>query len=74
MKEYVQDKVNGLLFKHRDVTSLTRTLSFALENPHYLESLGKKGYLYSENGNVINVHDHVSIIEKYYKELIKGER
>jgi glycosyltransferase involved in cell wall biosynthesis len=34
MKEYVQHKVNGLLFEHRKTNSLLEQLRFAIANPN----------------------------------------
>lgn len=66
MKEFVQHQVNGLLFEHRNVNSLKEQMRFAIANPHLLKQFGEKGYLYSEDGTVPNIHDHCKELEKIY--------
>lgn len=66
MKEFVQHKVNGLLFEHRNVDALKEQLMFAIQNPKFMEELGKKGYLYSEDGSVPNIQDHCKELEIIY--------
>lgn len=66
MKEYVQHKVNGLLFKHRNTSSLAQQLNFAISNPDKMIELGKRGYLYSKDGEVPSIEDHCIDLEKIY--------
>jgi glycosyltransferase involved in cell wall biosynthesis len=70
MSEYVKNNINGLLFEHRSEHSLIEKMQFALDHPSEIKELGKKGYLYSENGDVINIKDHCEELEKIYYELI----
>ncbi|MCX7997555.1 MAG: glycosyltransferase, partial [Leptospiraceae bacterium] len=70
MKEYVQHKVNGLLFDHRNKEDLTAQMLFALENPDFMKTLGKRGYLYSEDGNVVSIEKHCKELVQIYKSLI----
>lgn len=70
MKEYVQHKVNGLLFEHRNKKDLTAQMLFALENPGFMKALGKRGYLYSEDGNVVSIEKHCQDLVQIYKSLI----
>jgi glycosyltransferase involved in cell wall biosynthesis len=42
MKEYVQHKVNGLLFEHRNTNSLKEQLRFAIANPNLMKQFGEK--------------------------------
>jgi glycosyltransferase involved in cell wall biosynthesis len=72
MSEYVQHNVNGLLFKHRDTESLTQQMEFALSHKENLENLGKRGYLYNENGNVPSIEDHCLELVICYKKLIEN--
>ena len=58
MKEYVQHKVNGLLFEHRNTNSLKEQMRFAIANPILLKHFGERGYLFSEKGNVPTIQDH----------------
>ncbi len=71
MKEYVEHKVNGLLFEHRNKQDLTTQMLFALENPTYMQTLGARGYLYSQDGNVISIEEHCKKLLEIYKEFIK---
>ncbi|MGQ1783849.1 glycosyltransferase [Saccharicrinis sp. GN24d3] len=73
MKEYVQHNVNGLLFKHRDVESIRESLQFAVNNPLKMKSLGEKGYLYSENGEIPNIIEHCQELYRKYNYLIESK-
>lgn len=66
MKEYVQHKVNGLLFEHRNTNSLKEQLRFAIANPNLLKQFGERGYLFSEDGSVPNIQDHCNELTKIY--------
>lgn len=70
MKEYVQHKVNGLLFEHRNTNSLAEQMYFAVKNPELLMQLGEKGYLFSGNGDIPKIKDHCIELVKIYKTLI----
>ena len=70
MKEYVAHKVNGLLFKHREVESLAEQLNFAVSNPEKMKNLGKVGYLYSENGLIPNTEEHCKQLVSIYQKVI----
>ena len=72
MQEYVQHDENGLLFEHRDVDSLYEQLKFAVENPGYMQSLGQRGYLYSENGNVPSIEEHCKELNNLYNKIIEN--
>lgn len=67
MKEYVQHKVNGLLFEHRNTNSLKEQLRFAIANPNLLKQFGERGYLFSEDGSVPNIQDHCKELVKTYQ-------
>lgn len=70
MKEYVNHKVNGLLFEHRNINSLREQLEFAISSPNLMKQYGKKGYLYSNDGNVPNIKDHCKELEKIYQHFV----
>jgi glycosyltransferase involved in cell wall biosynthesis/MoaA/NifB/PqqE/SkfB family radical SAM enzyme len=70
MKEYVQHKVNGLLFQHRNTNSLKEQMRFAIANPNLLKQFGERGYLYSVDGSVPNIQDHCKELEKIYSKFI----
>ena len=67
MKEYVKHLENGLLFKHRDVNSLKEQMQFAVQNNLLMKKIGKKGYLYSQDGQVPSIEKHCLNLEKIYK-------
>jgi len=67
MKEYVQHKVNGLLFEHRNTNSLKEQLRFAIANPNLMKHFGERGYLFSEDGSVPNIQDHCKELTKIYQ-------
>jgi MoaA/NifB/PqqE/SkfB family radical SAM enzyme len=67
MKEYVRHKVNGLLFEHRNANSLAAQMNFAVQNPEFMKELGRKGYLFSEDGSIPGIQDHCKELEKLYK-------
>jgi len=71
MSEYVQHKVNGLLFRHRDVTSLTAEMQRLLDNPELAVSLGSRGYIQSDDGNIPCINKHVIDIENIYTQALK---
>lgn len=71
MKEYVQHRVNGLLFEHRNTNSLTEQLEFAVNNPNEMKRLGEKGYLFSENGSVPTIQEHCDNLASLYNSVIK---
>ncbi len=71
MADYVRHMENGLLFKHRNVDSLTEQLEFAANNPKVLEELGQRGYLHSE-GDVVSIDNHVTRLEQIYNEILGG--
>jgi glycosyltransferase involved in cell wall biosynthesis/MoaA/NifB/PqqE/SkfB family radical SAM enzyme len=73
MKEYVQHHLNGLLFEHRNIYSLAEQLRFAVENPNLMKGLGQRGYLYSEDGNVPDIHNHCKELEKIYRQFIPSK-
>ncbi len=70
MKEYVKHKKNGLLFEHRNKQSLYEQLNFAVENQNLVKKYGKRGYLYSKNGDVPSIEDHCVKLEKIYTEIV----
>ena len=70
MKEYVQHKVNGLLFEHRNINSLKEQLRFAIANPNLLKQFGDRGYLYSDDGSVPNIQNHCKELEIIYNRLV----
>ena len=73
MKEYVHHQVNGLLFEHRNTTSLVEQMKFAIANPHLMKEYGEKGYLFSEDGSVLNIQDHCKELEQIYDRFLPAK-
>ena len=70
MAEYVQHQINGLLFNHRDINSLSEQLQWAISYPDVVKNFGIKGYLYSDDGNVQNIGTHCDKLEQIYDTII----
>ncbi len=71
MKEYVQHKINGLLFEHRNTNSLQEQLEFAIQNPNLMKQYGQKGYLFSESGSVPNIKNHCEELVMLYQKCMQ---
>ena len=72
MAEYVHHGENGLLFAHRDATSLGEQMRRLAVTPNLAHRLGKRGYLQSENRNVPDMLEHSLAVERIYAELTGG--
>ncbi|PCJ29526.1 MAG: radical SAM protein [Rickettsiales bacterium] len=66
MAEYVRDGVNGLLFKHRDESDLTAKMQKLSGDKNLYQKLTQTGYLYSKDGQIPEIGDHVAAVEKLY--------
>lgn len=66
MAEYVRDGVNGLLFKHRNIESLSEKMENLVIDQKLYTTLTQKGYLYSINGNIPSINEHILELEKVY--------
>lgn len=71
MAEYVKDGVNGLLFEHRDLKSLSAKMKLLAQDNVLYNKLSKKGYLYSDDGQIPLIESHVEEIEKIYRNSAK---
>ncbi|WP_374315581.1 glycosyltransferase [Aquabacterium sp.] len=71
MAEYVAHEVNGLLFEHRSHRALAEQMQRLLDDSHLLERLGQRGYLFSEDGQIPSIDDHVLAIETLYESLVR---
>ncbi|NGX37679.1 MAG: Glycogen synthase [Chlamydiae bacterium] len=67
MKEYIQHEVNGLLFEHRDPSSLSMQMKRFIEDPVWAKQLGKRGYLQADDGRIPGIEEHVKEIKSYYR-------
>lgn len=70
MGEYVAHEVNGLLYEHRDVSSLSRQMQRLVDDPALARRLGKRGYLFSDDGEIPDIHSHVVDLEVQYKRVM----
>lgn len=71
MAEYVHHEKNGLLFKHRDISSLALQMQRLLDDPKLAEQLGSRGYLQSDDRNIPSLDSHTSDIEDIYRHLLR---
>eukprot|EP00614_Pseudopedinella_elastica_P020449 CAMPEP_0172631388 /NCGR_PEP_ID=MMETSP1068-20121228/178885_1 /TAXON_ID=35684 /ORGANISM="Pseudopedinella elastica, Strain CCMP716" /LENGTH=833 /DNA_ID=CAMNT_0013442511 /DNA_START=201 /DNA_END=2699 /DNA_ORIENTATION=- len=72
MGELVKKEVNGLTFRHRDSGSLAAAMLQALKQPSKVISLGERGYIFSESGDVPCIVEDVKKTLELYKRLMKG--
>lgn len=71
MAEYVHHKINGLLFKHRNVDSLAEQMIWAVENPAEMKNFGERGYLFSDDGKVMSVAEHCKKLEEIFQNVLQ---
>ena len=67
MAEYVEHLTNGLLFRHRDSNSLYEQMLWAANHPKEMKALGQHGYLYSVDGQVVNIEEHCNQLIKIFE-------
>lgn len=70
MCEYVHHEVNGLLFQHRSPEALAGQMQRFVDDPSLSKRLGQRGYVQSETGDILDIHQHVRDIERIYEEVI----
>lgn len=70
MGEYVQHEVNGLLYQHRDISSLSKQMQRLVEDPELARQLGQRGYLFSDDGEIPDIQFHVMDLEEQYKRVM----
>ena len=70
MAEYVGHEVNGLVYEHRSTEGLALQMQRMLDDPKRAHELGERGYLYSDDGQIPSIVDHVIEIEKLYEDVI----
>ncbi len=71
MAEYVQHKVNGLLFRFRDTQSLYEQMLWAIDHQEEMKKIGRRGYLYSKDGKVPDIKTHCNQLEQIYNKVIE---
>ncbi len=74
MAEYIHHEQNGLLFAHRNPSSLAEQMQRFVSNPAFARQLGERGYLQSEDGNVPAMRQHVQVIEALYTHVLATRR
>ena len=70
MAEFVRHGINGLTFVHRSWQSLAERMQQFVDDPALARRLGRRGYLYSEDGSVPAIKDHVCVVESIYKHVL----
>ncbi len=70
MAEYVHHEVNGLLFKHRSVSSLALQMQRLVDSPQLAVRLGSRGYINSDSGDIPSINEHVQEIERLYESVL----
>ena len=70
MAEYVGHEQNGLLFAHRDPTSLAQQMQRLVDAPQWAREMGRRGYLQSDDGNVPEMGEHAQEIARMYAGLV----
>ena len=71
MAEYVHHEVNGLQFEHRSHRSLAGQMQRLIDDPGLARRLGRRGYAFSEDGDVPAIADHVAEVERLYERILK---
>lgn len=74
MAEYVHHDVNGLLFRHRDAGALCGQMQRFVDDPQLAIRLGARGYLYSSNGDIPDVHEHGRTMEALCEHALERRR
>ena len=70
MAEYVHHEKNGLLFSHRSTGSLEKQMQRFVDDPDWARRLGNRGYIYSEDGEIPAIEDHIAALENIYRSLL----
>ncbi|HOO89880.1 MAG TPA: glycosyltransferase [Syntrophales bacterium] len=74
MSEHVHHEVNGLLFHHRSVLSLSEQMQRFIDDPDFALRLGNRGYLFSDSGDIPSIEKHALLIEEIYEDVIARYR
>jgi glycosyltransferase involved in cell wall biosynthesis len=70
MAELVQHEHNGLLFAHRDPSSLAKQMQRFVDDPAFAQHIGERGYLQSADGNIPDMQQHAQLIEALYTQVL----
>ncbi len=68
--ELVNDKINGLIFKHNDIKDLENKINIMNKNQIMRRYMGRKGREIIES--TYNKNNHLKKIKELYKEIIKA--
>jgi MoaA/NifB/PqqE/SkfB family radical SAM enzyme len=71
MAEYVLHEVNGLQFEHRSPRALATQMQRLVDDPEFGRRLGRRGYAYSDSGDIPSVTDQVDQIEAIYRRVLE---
>lgn len=70
MAEYVEHGVNGLLYEHRNSEDLAEKMQRLLDDPQYAQELGRRGYLFSHDGEIPDIDTHIRDLEQCYERVL----
>lgn len=70
MAEYVHHEVNGLLFEHRSPAAMAAQMQRFVNDPGLARTLGQRGYIYDDAGEVPSVEAHVGALEAIYEGVL----
>ena len=71
MAEYVRHEINGLQFEHRSHRALARQMQQFVDDPDLARRLGLRGYIFSDNGDVPAIEDHIGEVERLYEQVLR---
>ena len=70
MGEYVKDGINGLTYQHRNVNELAEKMQMLVDDPALAKKLGNRGYIYSDNGDIPSIDQHIIDLEDCYRKVM----
>ena len=71
MAEYVRHEVNGLQFEHRSHRALARQMQRFVDDPGLARRLGLRGYIFSDDGDIPTIEDHIGEVERLYEQVLR---
>ncbi len=74
MAEYVHHEVNGLVFRPRDPVDLARQMQRFVDDPKLAAKLGRRGYLYSQDGGIPSIEEHVRDLAGLYERAMSAKK
>lgn len=70
MGEYVKDGINGLTYQHRNADELAKKMQMLVDDPALAKKLGSHGYIYSDNGDIPSIDQHIIDLEDCYRKVM----